>query len=171
LALYSDYDLWVLPVEGGEPGNARHWLESEDREWSPAISPDGRFIAYTLVGESNSEVFVGPIEDGDVRWQVSSDGGEEPVWSPDGDELYYSKGRTWYVVDVTSSPRFEAGVPRVLFEGNYLNVPGQGYDVYPNGSKFLVVESVEKDAPVDELKVVENWFEELERLAPTGGGS
>ncbi|MDX1741115.1 MAG: hypothetical protein R3178_07470, partial [Rhodothermales bacterium] len=150
LAYYSGYDVWVLPMEDGEPGTARHWLESEDREWSPAISPDGRFIAYTLVGESNSEVFVGPIEDGDVRWQVSSDGGEEPVWSPDGDELYYSKGRTWYAVQVKTSPRFEAGVPRVLFEGNYLNVPGQGYDVHPDGSRFLVVESNESDAPVGE---------------------
>ena len=171
LAYYSDYDVWVLPVEGEEPGTARNWLESEDREWSPAISPDGRFIAYTLVGESNSEVFVGPIEGGDVRWQISADGGEEPVWSPDGDELYYSKGREWYAVQVKTTPQFEAGVPGVLFEGNYLNVPGQGYDVHPDGSRFLVVESNESDAPVGELKVVENWFDELKRLAPTESGS
>ncbi len=82
LAYYSDYDLWLLPIEDGEPGTPRKWLESGDREWSPAISPDGRFIAYTLIGEGNSEVFVGPIEGGDVRWQISADGGEEPVWSP-----------------------------------------------------------------------------------------
>jgi serine/threonine-protein kinase len=168
LAYYSDYELWLLPFEDGTPGTPRKWLESTDEEWSPAISTDGRFVAYTLIGEGNSEVFVGPIEGGDVRWQVSANGGEEPVWSPRGDELFYSNGRTWYSVTVKTSPEFEAGVPRVLFEGNYLNVPGQGYDVHPDGSKFLVVESSESDAPVGELKVVENWFEELERLAPTG---
>ena len=144
------------------------WLESEEREWSPAISPDGKYIAYTLISERNSEVFVGPIDGGGMRWQVSSDGGEEPVWSPRGDELYYSKGRKWYAVRVRTSPKFESDVPRVLFEGNYLNVPGQGYDVHPDGSKFLVVESSESNEPVSELKVVENWFAELERLAPTG---
>lgn len=104
----------------------------------------------------------------DVRWQISVDGGEEPQWSPDGTELFYSRGREWYSVPVTTSPEFRAGTPRVIFEGNYLNVPGLGYAVSPDATRFLVVESAESDEPVRELKVVENWFAELRRVAPPG---
>ncbi len=168
IAYYQGLDLWVLPFKDGVAGGPRPWLLAPERLWSPVFSRDGQYIAYTLIGERNSEVYVGPVDASDVRWQISVDGGEEPQWSPTGRELFYSRGRVWYSVPVTTSPEFRAGTPRVLFEGNYLNVPGLGYAVSPAGSKFLVVESAESDEPVRELKVVENWFAELRRVAPVG---
>jgi hypothetical protein len=71
-------------------------------------------------------------------------------------------------VSYSTNPKFSAELPRVLFEGDYVNVAGRSYDVSPDGQRFLVLKSIEESSRQAQLNVVTNWFEELKRKAPRG---
>jgi Tol biopolymer transport system component len=168
LALYiGNRDIWVLPLEG------QHELEpllgTEFMEVFPAFSPDGQWIAYASDRDGKLQIYVRPYPAMNKVWQVSYHLGEEPIWSPNGDELFYrSVDNKWMVVSISTEPEFVHGTPQVLFEGPYSNVSGLSYDVAPDGQRFLVLQSQYDDSQVRELHVVTNWFEELKRLVPTG---
>jgi len=102
---------------------------------------------------------------------VSTDGGFEPVWSPDGRELFYRIGARMMVASIQTSPVFRSSRPRELFEGPYLSGADTAaiattYDVAPDGEHFLMIEGGEEEGG-NQLHLVLNWFEELNRLAPT----
>ena len=99
---------------------------------------------------------------------MSDGGGAEPVWGPNGRELFYRNGDKMMVVDVRAQPAFTAGSPRLLFEGRYEPSPagGQGYDVSLDGQRFLMVQAAEPDQPATQINVVLNWFEELKQRGP-----
>jgi len=169
LALYSasgDLDIWVLSLEG--PRELDLILGTEFKDVFPAFSPDGRWIAYMSDRDGRSQVYVRPYPAMDRVWQISYDLGEEPIWSPNGDELFYRSVNKWMVVSISTEPEFKAGTPQVVFEGPYVNVSGLSYDVAPDGQRFLVLQPEYDDSEVRELHVVTNWFEELKRLVPTG---
>ena len=105
-----------------------------------------------------------PVREG--KWQVSTDGGEEPIWSSDGKEIFYRNGQKWMAASVRLKPEFSADKPKLLFEGPYVNVGGKSYAVTKDGQRFLVLEPVEKEIePVTYLNVVFNWFEDLKKKA------
>lgn len=74
-----------------------------------------------------------------------------------------------WAADIRTEPRFLAGSPRELFTGDYQRLtPLRGYDVAPDGQKFLMIKRGPRlEKPVTQLQVTLNWFEELKRLAPT----
>ncbi len=118
-------------------------------------------------------VYVQPFPNvGDGKWKVSTQGGINPVWSPDGSELFYVSGNAMMVAPITSNPTFDAGNPEVVFEGRYgFNQFFRFFDLSPKGTRFLVRKPVDAQAddsaaPPD-LVLVQNWFEELTRLVPT----
>ena len=98
---------------------------------------------------------------------ISTNGGREPVWSRDGTELFYRRGDELLAVDVDTGDELEAGTPRTLLTARFavsLGGRNQNYDVSLDGKRFVYVQ---RDEGVPrELRVVVNWFEELERLAP-----
>jgi hypothetical protein len=96
--------------------------------------------------------------------EVSAQGGEEPIWSRDGAELFYRNGNKWMVVAVQFHPEFQADAPRLLVEGPYVNVGGHSYDVTPDNRRLLLLEPVPQD-PITYVNVVLNWFEEVKRKA------
>jgi len=107
------------------------------------------------------------------RRQVSTNGGVHPLWSRDGKELFYldpggvTQGRgDLYAVPVETEGSFQAGVPSKLiadvFVGGHYKHP---YDVSPDGQRFLMIREVEATEPA-RIVIVQNWFDELERLAP-----
>ena len=95
-------------------------------------------------------------------------GGGEPIWSPDGTELFYRSAKRMMVVSVQTEPSFRAGRPAVLFEGSHratIRPLGlQYYDIFPDGQRFLMIRTDEAPAHIN---VVLNWFEELKRLVPS----
>ncbi len=118
-------------------------------------------------------MYVRPFQGPDVKWLISveDEGGGQPVWSPDGTELFYRSGDKMMVVSVqTKDQTLEAGTPSVLFEGRYVshsNPPGfQYYDIAPDGKRFLMLKE-ESTQGQNQINVVLNWFEELKRLVPT----
>ena len=158
-------DIWVLSLEGGREPELVIGTEFAD-EWGPTFSPDGRWIAYISDKDGKYQVYVQPYPALDRVWQISDDFGEEPIWSPKGDELFYRDGDKWMVVSISTEPEFAAGTPQLLFEGPYHNIPGVSYDVTPDGQSFLMLQPEYDDSAVRELHVVLNWFDELKRLVP-----
>ena len=125
---------------------------------------DGKWLAYVSDESGKSEVYVTSYPAIQGRNPISVDGGEEPIWSRNG-QLYYRNGQRWMAVTTSTRQGFEASRPRVLFEGNYLNVSGLSYDVTADGQRFMLIRGL--DAPaVREIHVVLNWFEDLKRLVP-----
>ncbi len=89
------------------------------------------------------------------------------MWARSGGELFYRSDEEMMAVAIETEPAFSAGSATGLFEDTYFRTFGRGYDIAPDGRRFLMIkEGSSDDAPLD-LHVVLNWFEELERLVPT----
>jgi eukaryotic-like serine/threonine-protein kinase len=160
-------DLWVVPLTGHAV--PQPFLRTRFTEAGATFSPDGRWIAYISDESGQYEVYVRPYPPGPGKWQVSTAGGVEGIWSRDGKELFYRNGQRWMVAPVNLDPAFTAETPRLLFEGPYANVGGLSYDVAPDGRRFLLLEPVGHDAaPVTHLNVVLNWFEDVRQKAGVG---
>jgi Tol biopolymer transport system component/tRNA A-37 threonylcarbamoyl transferase component Bud32 len=160
-------DLWMRPLKGTEI--PQPFLRTPFTEAGARFSPNGRWISYTSDESGQSEVYVRPYPGPGGKFLVSTQGGEENVWSRDGKELFYRNGNKWMVVDVTLQTEFKAGTPRMLFDGPYVSVGGLSYDVTPDGRRFLLLEPAEQ-TPITHLNVVLNWFEEMKQKAGPGLG-
>jgi Tol biopolymer transport system component len=160
----SRRDIWVIPREG-EP---IPFLVTSFQEGAAKFSPDGGWLAYVSDESGKNEVYVQPFPGPGQKVTLSTEGGAEPVWSPDGGELFYRSGSDMMVVDVTLEPTFSVGKPRLLFSGDY-QLDGAGhpsYDISPDGQRFLMEQDAGGEA-LTEIRVVLNWTEELKRLVPT----
>ena len=117
---------------------------------------------------SRLEVYVRSYPDLEQKWQISTDGGIEPAWLADGSELYYrvEDGSKMMMVPISGEPQFSPGKPELLFEGEFAPSTwyGRNFDVAGDGEKFLMVEYPLPDDLGAELKVVVNWFNDVERL-------
>jgi len=161
-------DIGVFRMEG--TGGAAPLLETAFAESYPAVSPDGRWLAYVSDESGREEVYVRPFPDVDVggRWQVSTGGGTQPLWARGGQELFYRNGEAVIAVPVQTDPTFTAGNSEVLFEGGYLQANGgPNYDVSLDSERFLMIKPLDNASGAPRIIVVQNWLEELERLVPT----
>ncbi|NIW94679.1 MAG: protein kinase [Phycisphaerae bacterium] len=161
LALTDFEDIWSLQMDN--PDTLRRLTENPFEEWGVAFSPDGRWFAYTSDEQGQFDVYVQPYPPTGEIVQVSTQGGEVPVWSKSSNELFYRNGRKWMAATFTTSPGLSFEVPRIVFEGDYLNIAGVDYDVSPDGRRFLLLKPVEGSWPRTQLRVVTNWFEELKQ--------
>ncbi len=136
-------DLRVLSLDGERPSEPL--LATEFAEQNPELSPDGRWIAYQSNASGRAEIYVQPFPNLDEgRWPISTGGGTQPLWAPDGRELLYrAPGGAVMAVPVQTQPTFTAGDGEVVFEGSYLVtapvVPTRTYDMAPDGQRFLMV--------------------------------
>ncbi len=138
---------------------------------APQLSPDGRWMAYASEESGRREIYVQAYPGPGGRWQVSSDGANEPLWSASGRELFYRSGDRMMAVEISTDGEFLAGKPRQLFEGPYVRAAGgyvrAQYDVSPDGQRFLMLKAVEQEAaPLTQIHVVLNWSDELKRRLP-----
>jgi len=158
----------ALKPVGAISDTAPHIEISQERAVSfLAIHPSGNYLCYTSKQFNRAEVFVRSFPSLDWKKQVSSDGGAESRWNPNGRELIYRWGSRWYAINVKLEPKPEFSNPRELFEGPYINVPGYSWDFSPDGERFLLLENPALNKPVTQLVVVTDFLEELNRLLPT----
>lgn len=137
------------------------------------ISPDGKWLAYTSNESGTYEVYVRAFPDfeGGGKWQVSNNTGEEPTWGPEGRELFYrtSDGVSVMRVAIDTSEDFSASRPELLFSGDFASIGNRpSYDVTADGQRFLMLKpppDMRRSVDVS-IVLVDNWFEELKRLAP-----
>ena len=178
----SGTDVWALTLDDAPPrdepvteADLDFVLESAFNESHATFSPDGRWIAYVSNETGTEQVYVVPYPGPGGKFQVSTDGGRQPRWSPAGNEIFYLNGPRMMVVEVETESRFDAGTPRVLFENAALVAVGPAnarafqYAVAPDGQQFLMLWSSSGGSGVSgqwQLRVVRNWFEELQRLVP-----
>jgi Tol biopolymer transport system component/predicted Ser/Thr protein kinase len=163
----TDFDLYTLPLKDSKP---QPFVRTPSNETAPRFSPDGHFIAYASSESGRFEIYVRPYPGPGGKWQISTEGGGEPVWNPKGRELFYRSGNKMMAVDVTTQPTFSAGKPKMLFEGPYVPTPRSfpDYDVSPDGQRFLMLKANEQAQAPAQINVVLNWFEELKQKVPVG---
>ncbi len=143
-------------------------VKSPFHEYSAALSPDGRWLAYQSNESGRPEIYVRDLSESGGRWQISTGGGEEPRWSPDARELYFRFNDLFMSVAVEARPAFQAGTPKNLFSGiyNLRSASSVSYDVDPKGGRFLMIRPMGDPTARAQVRVVLNWFDELRRLAP-----
>ena len=147
----------TLSLQG--PRTAQPFLANQFDNHSPSLSPDGHWVASVSNESGRLEVYVRPFPGSGGRWQVSLDGGSEPVWAANGHELFYRNGTKMMVAAIALHPTFTVGARRELFEGNYVNDPVyRSYDVTRDGQAFVMVRSPKPSA---DFIVVLNWFDQL----------
>jgi serine/threonine-protein kinase len=161
-------DIWVLRLSDRK---AQPFLQTAFNEGAPSFSPDGRWLAYVSNESGRPEIYVQPYPGPGGKWQISTEGGTEPLWNRNGRELFYRSGNKMMAVQMTTQPSFSAGRPTLLFQGEYgtseFPATGVAYDVSPDGQRFLMVKETEQSTAGTQINVVLNWFEELKRRVPT----
>ena len=143
-------------------------VHSSFTELNPAISPDGRWLAYASNESGQFEVYVRPFPNtGDGRWQVSTEGGGGPRWSPDGRELFYlDLASRVNAVPISVTPSFAAGALRPLFDASGFSVDNfsHSFDLTPDGRSFIFAaprQQVGATRPTSLVRV-DHWFRDLQ---------
>jgi serine/threonine-protein kinase len=163
----------IVAIHLERDGEVEPLLVSDADEHFPALSPDGKWLAYVSDELDRDDVFVTGFPGLEGKWHVSNEteGGREPVWAPDSTAIYYRDGASLVKVPVKNEGGLILERAEPLFEDVYVpRGTSRNYDIHPDGRQFLMIKKVEgeEELPMTELIVVENWFEELKRLAPTG---
>ena len=157
--------LSVLPLVGDRKPHP--FFETTSNAGGPEFSPDGRWLAYASDESGRYEVYVRPFPSGTGKWQISTEGGTQPLWTRSG-ELFYRDGDKMMAVQITTQPTVTVSKPRKLFEGPYvmtnLTSPGMG----PDGQRFLMLKPGQQEQEASQINIVLNWTEELKRRVPTG---
>jgi eukaryotic-like serine/threonine-protein kinase len=160
--------IWILPAPGGGgDSKPRLFFGTSFNEDNPRVSPDGKWMAYQSDESGKYEIYVVPFPGPGGKVQISTQGGQQPVWSRSGRELFYGEpdSNQLMVIDVTAGPVIRAGRPQAL-----LNLTGSGpdywvFDVTPDPKRFLVARAPTV-VPGMTFVTITNWFDDLRRRAP-----
>ena len=165
-------DLMLLPLVGDR--RPKPLVQTAKTEGFGEISPDGHWLAYQSNESGQFEIWVTPFPNVTTgKWQVSTSGGTQPLWARNGQELFYESMGALMRVSPTSGSTFVTGLPSKLFDtaGFFIpGVPGRLYDVTSDGRRFLMTKAsraADAPAPSARLVLVQHWFEEVKRRAPT----
>jgi Tol biopolymer transport system component len=137
-------------------------------EMFQALSPDGRWLAYSSTESGNPEIYVRPFpETGSAKWQVSTAGGTQPQWARSGRELFYINGKNEMVsASVRPGTAFAVGEQHILFSTAAFAGGGgvHSYAVSPYDRRFVMLREGET-VQQSELVLAENWLQELKSKA------
>jgi len=145
----------------------------------PNFSPDGRWIVYSSNREGRFDVYVSPADGSGGSIMVSLDGGVEPGWARSGKWIFYRSYQVtpaahlsqMWAVEVRPGTEFSIGKPRPLFQSHKfgISLANSCWDISLDDKRFLMVRREDRPLrPVTELVLIQNWFEEIKRRAPTG---
>jgi serine/threonine-protein kinase len=151
----------------GSDSSVRTIAATPAKEFSPALSPDGRWLAYASDESGRTEVYVRPFPDaGTARYTVSHNGGTEPLWSHSGKELFFRDGAENLVaVEIAPGDAFRPGAERTLFSTHAYVTDNRHhhYSVSLDDRSFLFVKSPSASASTNRLIVTLNLFDDLKR--------
>ena len=141
-----------------------------------ALSPNGRWLAYDSTTISERGIYVQPFPTTGGKNEVARRG-NFPVWSRDGQQLFYldtSELGRWVLTvrRVTTASALTLGDPVALSTLQLPRTPFEArpFDIGPDGSIVSLAVATESSSETRgprRIEVVLNWFEELKRLVPT----
>jgi serine/threonine-protein kinase len=160
-------DILARPISGDS--SDVELIATAFEETSPALSPDSRWMAYSSNESGRKEIYVRPFPNvNDGRWQVSVNGGTEPLWAHSGRELFYwSRSGEMVAAQIETEPTFRVGTRQVLFRDSTFvyakNDDHRNYSVSLDDRRFILSRPVEvaEITSEGELILIENWLEEL----------
>ena len=169
-------DVWTYDLTR----NTSTRLTSDHVNTGPVWSADGTAVLFLRIVGNDLTLQLAPVDGGPAQQIVASEGGEDlDGWrqranvGPQGRELFYLRqlpsGMTALMaVDIDTSRGFNAGQPRVLFEGNYsTTVPLRSYDAFPDAKRFVMLKVTgDAEPPVTSINVILNWAQQLQRRVP-----
>ena len=168
---YSPDGSWIVYWENGTIYAVQVGADIADRvtlaadvndDPTVAVSPNGRWVAYTSGRSGTNEVYVASFPDASTTWPVAE--GTYPAWARRGNELFYrSAAGTLVAAQVSSDPTFAVGSRVELFSME--DYVGE-YDVDLDDQRFVMVRSLQDVEATPSLVIVQNFFEELKRLVP-----
>jgi Tol biopolymer transport system component len=134
-------------------------LQSQFVENTGRVSPDGKWLAYVTDESGLNEVVVQPFPGPGARVQISTHGGDEPLWSPKESKLYYRDNQNLIAVSYSTTSGFQVTGRQTLFPDPFVkrSLPHANYDVSPDGSSFLFLQSAANNDAV----VIYNWIAEV----------
>jgi serine/threonine-protein kinase len=167
----SKFTVWTLSVRDRKAAPVAG-LESTVLI-SPAISPDGRWFAYTSIETGAQEVFVQPFPATGTKFQISKNNGHDAMWTPDGREIIYDV-RAGYseIVGIVTRPTFTIGMPVQFQRGTMIFAGGnviRPVDMSPDGRLVGPIDwtnTPSTSAAARHIHIVLNWFEELNQRVP-----
>jgi serine/threonine-protein kinase len=162
-------NIYILPID--KPANAHPLQTSQFSETHPEFSPDGHWIAYDSTESGEVEVYVQGYPNPGEREQISANGGTEPAWSRNGNELFYlNQSKMMSVRFKVTNGKFIPEKPIVLFDGVDARTIGRGYDVAADG-RFLLPKAQTEETEErlkrifpSTLRIILNWPAELQRV-------
>jgi serine/threonine-protein kinase len=166
-------DIWTLPMEEAERdhpkvGKPAPFLVTPADERTPMFSPDGRWIAYQSDESGRLEVYLRPFPGPGGKWQISTEGGDRPVWSNNGPELFYRSAEGMMVASYkVNGEAFVYDKPRLWAPIKDL---GMYFDLAPDGKRFAVLQPVTPGQNgLEHVTFLLNFFDELRRRTPASG--
>jgi eukaryotic-like serine/threonine-protein kinase len=184
----GDHDIWMLSMVGDR--KPQPLIKGKgSTEWRGSFSPDGRWIAYASDESKQEEIYVQPFPPTGAKYQITTNGGTSPLWSPDGKKLFYLEAQDpkagglryrateklkaelyrLISVHVRSQAGFAFSDPTPLIEGMLMIGP-RPYDIAPDGKQFVAVfpasETISGERSHPEIRVTLNWLEELKQRVP-----
>jgi len=141
----------------------RIFLESQEGVNQPVVSPDGRYVAFTVNENGTSEIYVRPFPSGaGAQWRISAKGGQQPRWSGDSRTVFYlgTDLETIHAVHVNRAPPFTVGSSEIV-----ATIPrlGEAWDVDRRSGRMIVTQAVSTDNT--RIIVLMNWLDEFHRTA------
>jgi serine/threonine protein kinase len=155
-------DVWVLPIDGTRAPYPL--LRDPLNQDYPRFSRSGKLLSYQADDSGRSKVFVMPYPPTGDRWEISPNGGAQPIWRADGTELYYvAPDNTVMAVDVRDEKTaVQFGTPHRLFQAPIVVLPARQpswtWDVSSDGQRFLLILGIADEAP---MTLVTNWEADL----------
>ena len=156
---------WGIHMLNMDNMESEPFLNGNYDERKPDFSPDDHWVVYESNETGVLEVYVTDFPGKSVKHQVSISGGHEPMWSHQGDRIFFRNMNDFYVVQVSWEPEINFSKPEILFSGNYRQVGpwGRCYDLSPDESHIVAIREELADTTRASINVITNFFEEIRR--------
>jgi len=161
----TNTEVWRLDLEP-EP-KAVPFLQTQFNVRNSRLSPDGKWLVYVSNESGRDEVYVQAFPQGGSKVQVSTNGGDQPIWSRDGRSLIIRLSDSVEEIPLQPGTPPSFGSAHVLFPDRFQSPQAgahTGYDVFPDGRLLMIATPDEQKNRRDEIVLVFNWLEELEHL-------
>jgi Tol biopolymer transport system component len=160
-------------VYSSEDKKATPLIEDPGNQSNAFASPDGHWLAYQSDETGRFEIYMQPFPPTGGKFQITTQGGQHPLWSLDGKELFYENAGHLMSVAIHTQPTFTFGNPTPMPLPQIVQAQGnqpRQYGLMPDGQQFIVKippASAKGPPPAPQIQVVLNWFEELKQRSKT----